>query len=524
MADFLKFLNDDTYAEFKAAGGDIAKLSDKAYNEVKLASKVANPVKAPEEKVNPLLSFAQGAASNASLGFDDELGGAATAVVKDVGSVFGLSKGGDYEHERDKIRDSKEALEKANPKSYMAGGLTTGVATAAVTGGGSIAAQAGRAGAEGAVRSIGNADEIGEKSLSEAVKTGVIDAATAGTLAKVMPGITAKLGEMADGGAAFLKKVANSRAVKTLGGTKGQYENLGEAKVQEIGEMLLENKVVTPLASSKTMHGRLESQIEDNATKMAPIYKESSGARVDADELGALIRDRAEELGADAGTVRFGEQVGRYADDVDKASAKFKNRGVKDYIDEGGDLDDALSSVKQQSYNPSDIRKFRQNVQKSVNYNSDAASQEGAKDVRNILREKEMSLIEGVDPKLREANERLFKDQHLSLSAEELAEKGVSKAATNADLGLNTWQAIQATAAASSSGVLAVAAGAAKEFGKRYGNQMSATALARISKAMTNEKFAGVFAKAAEKGPAAVAATHSVLLQNPEYKKLIGDE
>lgn len=527
MQKFLTMLNDDTFEEYAAANGDLSKLSDKAFDEVELAQKVANPEKPAEEKVSPILSFAQGAASNAALGFDDEIGGAVTSAVKQL-----AGKDASYEVERDKIRKSKEDLEKANPKAHMAGGLTTGVVSAALTGGASsIGANAARAGAEGVARSVGDADSIGEESLSKAVRDGVIDAATAGALTKVMPGLSSKLGEMADGGAAFLKKVANRRAVKTLGGTKGQFEGLGEKKVQELGDMLLEKKVVTPLASSLEMHGRLEKQIEDIAGEMAPIYKASSKSRVSAEDLEQTIRNRADELQSDAGTLPFGDQVEKYANNVKKAADKananpngVKQTAIRDLEAIGGDPLDPRHVIPGQEYNPSDIRKFRQNVQKSVNYNSDAPSQEGAKDVRNILREKEMSLIEGVDPELRAANEKLFKDQHLSLTAEELAEKGVSKAATNADLGLNTWQAIQAAAAASSSGVVAVAAGAAKEFGKRYGNQLSATALNRISKAMTNEKFAAFFAKAADKGPSAVAAMHQVLLKNPEYRAMVEEQ
>jgi hypothetical protein len=118
-------------------------------------------VKAPED---PGMgeSAARGAAQGATLGFADELVGAAKAVAGAPRRLIEAAKAGpfgapagvvdDYRAERDIEREKNRAAEEANPKSYLAGqvggGVVGGVAAAALPGG--AASTLGRAVASGA--------------------------------------------------------------------------------------------------------------------------------------------------------------------------------------------------------------------------------------------------------------------------------------------------------------------------------------------------------------------------------------
>lgn len=136
---------------------------DKGYMEM---GAFQNKAAQPKREFNKATSALQGAAETASIGFDDEVGGAFTSVAKNLGAYAGLSEPTTYEVERDKIRDSKKALQEANPMSYLGGSLVAGVAIpaggAAKAGGGLAARVASGAtigGSQGAIQGYGNSDE-----------------------------------------------------------------------------------------------------------------------------------------------------------------------------------------------------------------------------------------------------------------------------------------------------------------------------------------------------------------------------
>lgn len=493
MQKFLSMLNDDTFNEYAAAKGDLSKLSDKALEEVELAHKVANPDKGPDDTARPIVSQLQGAASAASLGFDDEIGGAATALGKTL-----VGQDTTYEKERDKIRDSKAKLEHDNPGSYKLGGVVGGLGSALATGGGSLGSQVALQGVEGATRSLGDAKSIDSEANIDAAKQGVTDASMAGILGTVAPSLVAKASEYGEAGAAWLKKLANSQAVRSLGGTKGQVEKLG-SKSNELGAMLLDKKIVSPLASSKEIAERVATQGEDLANQTKPIYEAAKDVDTSTGTLLDEIKGHIAELRSNPGNAPVIKKLQNYADE--------------------------LTDAGQVAYNPAELRKYRQAIDRTINFTSDAPSQIASKDMRGLIREKEMGAIEKLDPALREQNEGLFKNIHLNSLADDMAEKGAAKSASNNEVGLNSYLAAETFKKAGESNLVTASVLAAKEFGKRYGNQISAVTLDKISKAMTSGQFAPIFASVADKGPSAVAAMHQVLKEkNPEYRAMIGDE
>jgi hypothetical protein len=441
------------------------------------------------------------------------------------GKLAGLL-GGNEEATKEHIQDRVKRSQVDSPKTAFASEVAGGVAATPFVA--NPVGMAAIAGADGVARSLGKADKLDANAAKDAALTGGIDAATAGMLAKVSPKVLEKLkqyGEPAyDKFAGFLKSTANQKAVKSLGGSQGQFQKLAASdKMDDVGNMLLEEKVVTPFASSKKIAERVNQRGEDLAAQTKPIYEAASNSKLSSDKLGKVFSDKMDELGLDPGSLPVADQLGKYKGQVNSVNRRIKDGQVKDLVERGADLPDAEMFAPGKTYNPADLRKFRQSVDAGINFNSDAVSQQGAKQARSLIREQEMGLIENIDPALRSQNEKLFRQLHLNSLAEDMAEKGAAKSGVNNALGINSWQAGQVAASVAQSGPVATAIIGARELIKRFGPQTSAVALDKISKAMQAGKFAPMFAKAAEQGPKSVAALHAALIKNPEYQAEISE-
>jgi hypothetical protein len=392
-------------------------------------------------------------------------------------------------------------------------------------------AAAGIAGASGAARSLGAADELDGDAVKDAGVMGGIDAATAGMLTKFAPGLMAKVAEKGEAGYKWLQGAlqskANQQAVKSLRGTKGQYMKLEQSgKLDDVGKMLLDEEVVTPFASSGKIAERVANRGEDLAAQTGPIYDASANSKLSSAELGKVFGNRMNELNMDPGTLPVADQLGKYKGQVSRVDGAVKDSQVTDLVSKGADITDAEMFAPGKSYNPADLRKFRQGVAKGVNFNTDAVGQQGAKQAGGLIREQEMKLIENIDPALRAQNEGLFRQLHLNSLAEDMAESGSARSAVNNSIGMNSWKAAQVAGTTGvagaldlfSTGGLATAALISREMTKRYGNQVTAVTLNKIAKAMQGGQFSAQFAKAAERGPQAVAALHMALLDDPAYE------
>lgn len=128
------------------------------------------------------------------------------------------------------------------PKATVGSGAGGRIASNALTGGGYGVLN-------GAIN--GNADvsrgEIGQL-LQDMASGGVVGALTGGVL-----GGAVELGRM---GAGALKSFANRKALNALGAMKPELNDLGTKRAQELGEHALEQGVVSPFASRKTMAAR----------------------------------------------------------------------------------------------------------------------------------------------------------------------------------------------------------------------------------------------------------------------------
>jgi hypothetical protein len=283
--------------------------------------------------------------------------------------------------------------------------------------------------------------------------------------------------------AQMLQSRADTQAVKALGGTQGQIQKLGD-KLPEVAQHAREN-LLTPLSSNSKIAEKAASMGDDLAQQAKPIYDAADDSLLAADDIIAKIDSKIADLKNNPGNMPIIKKLEGYKSDI---------------------LESGVSE-----FNPASLRSFRQSVDKTVNFQSDAPAQIAKQDMRWLLRDAEMGQIEKVDPALRAANEKLFKQMHLNSLAEDMAEKGAARSAANNDIGLNTWQAMNVAADLGTGGFKTVAIGALREGLRRYGPQLQGIYLDKAAKAMQNPKFAQMLESASKRGPeAAVAALMAI--------------
>lgn len=183
-----------------------------------------------DSEVSPAESFAREAVQGPTLGFNDELSGAAqTAMQAMTGGVDKLSDLKTlYTAYRDAERRKNQIAEKANPTASKAGMLTGGLATALVPGMGEINSLK-KAAAIGGLAGLGSSDadltkgEVGRAALDTGVGAGL-----GATVQKVIPGI----GKAVSG----LKQSLEKRGEKaTASGVRDLYSSLNPTNA-EMGE------------------------------------------------------------------------------------------------------------------------------------------------------------------------------------------------------------------------------------------------------------------------------------------------
>lgn len=183
------------------------------------------------EETGQLESGLRGLAQGASLGFADELTGAAEALLTDKS----------YEQARDESRQAYDKAQAANPNTYLAGDVTGSIATAFLPGlnvakGATTAARIGRAAAGGALSGLGTskADNAGELA-----KDATVGAALGGGLQGVGESLVpaskwagSKLGEMLAKASAKGSPTANRMLSKTAKLLSGVNEDAALRQIQ----------------------------------------------------------------------------------------------------------------------------------------------------------------------------------------------------------------------------------------------------------------------------------------------------
>lgn len=461
-----------------------------------------------ENKPGMLRTAASGLVQGAMRDWGDEaVGGLNTAIY-----------GGEYDENVARARKRFAAEEEANPATSAVTNFAGALGTAPMTL--NPAAAGGIAFAEGAARSLGRSSQINKDAVAQAGMTGVQDAVLSALLTKYGAAAFDKLGSMTKPLVDKARNFAGESAVRALGRATPTQTRAMQDKdkygygVKDVGNWALENKILSPLASSEKMLERTRAALDENSKAMKPIYDAASTRKIDSEMLKREVLRRSNELAKDPGKVPQAEKLASYTRNIDRAAEA-----------------NAVGPMgpQRQTYNPSDLAKFRGDVSKTINFNTDAVSQAGAQDMRRLLREKEMGLIEAKDPALRSQNEALFKNKTLGSRAEEVAERGAQQSQTNNRLGLTSYIG----GGAVTSGLLAtgmdagvatgigMAAGVGREILKRYGDQWSALTANKIANAASSETYRPLFEAALKRGGTAVAELHSQLLNDdPSYAGL----
>lgn len=208
-----------------------------------------------QPKIGQGESLARGAAQGATLGFADEISGGAEALWQKANgdpTQFGKL----YESFRDQSRENFKKAEDANPKTYLAGEIGTGIATAFIPGvaaakGAKLAQVAGRAAGIGATAGAGYSKADNALDLGKDIAVGGALGGATAMAAPLLGKFAAKAGERVKGS-------AERFAARAIGAERGTIKKIGQDKVQQAGRHALDEGIITPLASTDDMISRNE--------------------------------------------------------------------------------------------------------------------------------------------------------------------------------------------------------------------------------------------------------------------------
>jgi hypothetical protein len=434
-----------------------------------------------------LESGLRGLAQGASLGFADEISGGVEALLSDK----------TYEQARNESRANFKRAKDSNPKTFTAGEIGGTIATSLIPGVGA----AGTAGklaltgaAVGGLSGLGNseADSIGGMAIDTGLGAGL--GAGAGYLgAKVAPWAADKVGK-------GLKGFAETRAFKALGGLKkANEEAMKKGNLKSIGRQMLDEGVVTPLASKETMAGR----VSDLVRRQADSLDEELSAVLTGKGIGPeqkLILEKAKFSPKEAAEILKSQIRAQYSELPEKV-LNSRLQLVDDWLSKPGSM-----NIKQ-------AQNFKTQMQKFINDKSywkenPNASQETLMGIRRAVKEgiednaDAYAFAAGKDGgTIKNINQQLGN----SLQADDILADRLSRDASNRSLSLTDYLAgIAGNAGGGPIGMVkGMAAAGANKLGREYGNNVMAVGADKVSKVLLQSpKFAAL----AKQNPAAFAA------------------
>ena len=216
-----------------------------------------------EAPVSKLESGLRGVAAGLSMGWADELSGAAQAGIEKLkGSDLPISDL--YSQERDKYRELYRKAEEANPGIYTSGEIAGGVGSSFIPGlnvakGAGLATMAGKAALQSGIQSLGSADKLAPD--AETAKDIALGAGM-GTLGGAIAKPFSKASEALESGSIqkSLKDYANEKAALALGATKRDLKTQkGLENALKMGRQGLDQEVVTVGANTEDMLSKVGS-------------------------------------------------------------------------------------------------------------------------------------------------------------------------------------------------------------------------------------------------------------------------
>lgn len=362
----------------------------------------------------------------------------------------------------------------------------------------------------------------------ENAKNGGLISGVASVGAKGLAELTRSIGKGA-------KSIAATKAFKALGGTAKDLEKArAQGSADRIGQTLLDEKMVTPFATPKSIAGKLDTAIDDASSAIeSTIEKINSGSS----KIGQLNPEQAKKLSASF--FRPKEVSQKLKDDL---IAKYEGAPIEE-------LQPALNKIdlwfkdKPEVMSIKEVQKFKKTLygflKDSDFYNPNSQlgmARQGLKAVGQGAREgiekqadTVSEMLGGAGGEIKAANRRLGD----FLGAEKVAQKGIGRTQGNRMISLtDTIAGVGGMGAGGVAGalvsgdvegaakgsLLGLGAGAVNKFGRTYGNSLMATGANSVAK-----KLLAIpkYAEIAQSNPAQFQMLVNKLTQEPESESAI---
>lgn len=484
----------------------------------------ADPKK--ELPTSPLKSAAYGAAQGATFGFADEGIAGAKALLSKLTNPQS-SFGDTYDKE---VADQRNAIAKAkndNPMTYTGGNLAGNVATSFIPGigiakGAGLASTLGKAGLQGALIGAGESDKsiTNPEALGEDVAKGA--AYGAGTQA-AFGGLAGILGKFAPSN---LNNFAEQRAVKAALGpntaalrqaagitTKGGNTQAVEQKISNMGRDLLDEGVISPLSKTQDIGPKLKEAAQKYGSQIGEVGKQVDQAvpnAIDTKNIAQQIADYAQTIPPTLNGKKIQDRLMAEAANFEEmpgmgfgAAQDFKNQFKYKPTDQ-----DALISNQDVS------NKIRQIIGQNMEDAAGKVQKSGSDSAKDLLAQYQ-------NAKAKYGTFKPASDAAGNEATKELARRFVSPSDYAMGIGgLGTAVATGSPHVA----VAGLAAAAANKFARERGSSTAASIADSLAKTLDAspefaKEFGNVLTSAMQRGPAALTATHAILMKNPSYRQ-----
>lgn len=497
-----------------------------------------------DHPTSQLSSGLQGAAQGATFGFADELLGGAKAAydkLKEGGGTFASKTPyGDFYNKR--VQAEREAVKRAqedNPITY-AGGLTGGailsnyIPGVGIARGAKLGSTLAKAALQGGLVGAGESVPKDQGEFLEDVAGG----ATRGLATQgVFSGLGALAGKLSPMG---LDKFAEERAVKAAIGPNRQAlrkalglspkgarpEDVREG-ISKLGRNILDEDVLRAFQKTEDLGPALQNatskygqQIGDIGTKIDEVVPGSFDPRDISNRMADYAATIAPSGSGDAVQNRVLREAKKYqdianaSDEYNLPGLGFKNaQKFKDQYNFKQDAPDALIS------NQDAINAMKGIVGQGMEDAASKAEKTGAEGVGDLL--KRYQTAKGKYGSFKNASDAAGSEQ-----ANEVMRRMPSPSDYVAGAGALGVSALNSKDDNSKLGPIAsgALALAAHKFLRQRGSSTAAIIANNVSKAMKSspefvQQFGQILMDAAERGPAAMTATHLMLMKNPSYSQ-----
>jgi hypothetical protein len=485
----------------------------------------------PRSKLNSAL---QGAAQGATFGFSDEgLAGLKAAYDK-------FKEGGDWQdlyHKR--VNAERRAISQAkedNPLTYTGGlvggsALTNLIPGVGIAKGAALGSTLGKATLQGALTGAGESTGKTQGDI-------LVDTLKGGALGGVAQGVFSGLGGLAEKlTPTALKRFAEERAVKAaLGPTEASIKKgLGlpkdgapveyvQSQIAKHGRNLLDEGVISPFNKTEDIGPRLTSAMRKYGSQIGEI-----GATVDDKLPGSFDPSKiSQEILDYAATLPVAGKGGGLQDSLLKEAEKYQQMGIAGKIYDLPALEfKNIQQLKNQypfEKQSADALFSSKDATNKLNYilgkNMDEAvakaEKVGGDDVKGLL------------DRYQNAKEKYGTFKNASnASGKETWKDTARRIASPSDMavgiGAGGYSALNQKDGDMSPFVAGALGLAAHRFARQRGASTSAVIANSLSKALGKspqlaKQFGQILINAAERGPAALTATHLMLMKNPGYR------